>query len=138
MRDNTIMPKLQYLKPRPRKSVNNFSIRESEDQGEKVPHKEAVKYLGILLDNKLKYKIHINNQLAKAKKAFMSASKLFEAKYLCSKIKLLLPHFNQTSDFLWLPNMVEHKCKANGKNSQIRAKMPEKMPRHAKIKGIWI
>ena len=54
-----------------------------------VPHKRCVKYLGIHLDDLLRYNQHVKIQIEKAKKAFRSLHGLFYSPYLSKKAKTI-------------------------------------------------
>lgn len=62
-----------------------FTIRESLPNGQPIPHKKYLKYLGIHIDEKLKFNNHIDIQLTKARKAFLIHKRLFHSKYLHQK-----------------------------------------------------
>lgn len=91
MKCETILfrPDLLYANKNIRKHYKNFTIKESKNDGRSIPHKEYVKYLGINIDNRLKFNLHIETQLEKAKKAFLIHKKLFYSKQLHQKIKLI-------------------------------------------------
>lgn len=72
-----------------RTKCKNFAITGQKDIGEKITHKNCVKYLGVHLDDKLNFKKHIETQLTKAKNAFFKTKRLFYAKNLDKKIKIL-------------------------------------------------
>ena len=55
-----------------------------------IPHRKSVKYLGVHLDYLLRGNKHIDIQLDKAGKAFLSNGRVFHNKYLSSKAKTIL------------------------------------------------
>ncbi|CAK9816290.1 RNA-directed DNA polymerase from mobile element jockey [Anthophora plagiata] len=70
------------------KQYKNFSLIDVE-KGTKIQHKDAVKYLGILLDNRFLMNKHVELQLQKAKNTFIANAKLFYSKNLNKKVKLI-------------------------------------------------
>ena len=48
-----------------------------------------LRYLGVYLNNRLNCTSHINNQILKARKAFMAFKKLFYKKTLSSEVKII-------------------------------------------------
>lgn len=71
------------------RQYKNFEIRESVKGGERIATKMQVKYLGILLDNRLLLNKHPLQQLEKVRKVFMANANLFYLKGLNSKVKLI-------------------------------------------------
>ena len=55
-----------------------------------IPHKKVVKYLGVHIDYLLRGNKHLDIQLQKANRAFVTNSRLFYNKYLSKKAKLIL------------------------------------------------
>ena len=55
-----------------------------------IPHNKVVKYLGVHMDYVLTGNKHIDIQLEKAGKAFLSNSRIFRNKYLSAKSKTIL------------------------------------------------
>lgn len=82
-------PNLDRLPLDASKNWKNFQICDRETGGRPVPHKSAVKYLGIIIDFQLKYNEHVKTQLEKAQKAFNTAIRLFHCRYLDARIKVL-------------------------------------------------
>lgn len=82
-------PDLRYANKNLRRHYKTFSIKEFKNNGRPIPHKNYVKYLGIHIDDRLKFNNHIEKQLEKAKKAFIIHKRLFYSKYLHHKIKLI-------------------------------------------------
>ncbi|XP_076379050.1 uncharacterized protein LOC143259674 [Megalopta genalis] len=72
-----------------RKHGRKFSIHTTDRPDEQILHKDTVRYLGVFLDFKLNYCDHIQIQIKKASKAFMSHKKLFYSKYLHKSVKIL-------------------------------------------------
>lgn len=54
-----------------------------------IQHKKIVKYLGINIDERLHYGRHVEIQIEKATKTFMSLKRLFYSKFLHEEIKLI-------------------------------------------------
>lgn len=50
-----------------------------------IPHKNQVRYLGVILDERLRFNIHINIQLEKASNTFKKLHKLFYSPYTYAK-----------------------------------------------------
>ena len=71
-----------------KKNWKNFQIKDNLNNIQ-VPHKRCVKYLGIHLDDLLRYNQHVNIQIEKAKKAFRSLHGLFYSPYLSKKAKTI-------------------------------------------------
>lgn len=82
-------PNLAYANKNVRKCYKTFKIKENKHSERFIPHKKHVKYLGIYLDDKLKFNNHIENQLLKARKAFLTHKRLFYSKHLHRKIKII-------------------------------------------------
>lgn len=82
-------PNLNLLPLDATKNWKNFQIFDSEAGGGPVPHKSAVRYLGINIDFQLKYNDHVKIQLVKAQKAFNSAIRLFHCHHLNTRVKVL-------------------------------------------------
>lgn len=82
-------PSLAYVSRDVRKNYKTFAVRESRDSENIIPHKKCVRYLGIYIDQKLKYNIHVETQLNKARRTFLMNKRLFYSKYLHYKIKLI-------------------------------------------------
>lgn len=72
-----------------RKHYKTFHLKENKNSELKIPHRNVVKYLGVYVDDRLKYNIHVENQLVKARKAFQIHKRLFYSKALISKIKII-------------------------------------------------
>lgn len=66
-----------------------FAIKECKGSDNLIPHKKCVKYLGIYIDETLKYNIHVETQLSKARSTFLMNKRLFYSKYLHPKIELI-------------------------------------------------
>lgn len=69
-----------------KKNWKSFGIK---NQGEAIKNVTSVRYLGIEIDNLLKYSTHVKNQLTKARNAFAELKSLFFSKQLEPKIKVL-------------------------------------------------
>lgn len=82
-------PNLNYANNNIRQHYKTFAIKESKDSEIIILHKECVRYLGIYIDKKLKFNVHIDTQIAKARRAFLMYIRLFYSKYLHKKIKLI-------------------------------------------------
>lgn len=54
-----------------------------------MPSREIVKYLGVNLDAQLKYTIHVDVALEKAKKSFFSLKRLFYSTFIEPRVKVL-------------------------------------------------
>ncbi|OXU19100.1 hypothetical protein TSAR_009319 [Trichomalopsis sarcophagae] len=54
-----------------------------------IPHKNHVRYLSVILDERLRFNIHINAQLEKASNTCKKLHKLFYSPYLCKKTKVM-------------------------------------------------
>lgn len=82
---------LQYANSNVKKNYKTFKIESSRNNTEAkiIPHKNIVKYLGINLDERLHYRMHIDIQLKKAVQIFMGLKKLFYSKYLHPEVKLI-------------------------------------------------
>lgn len=82
-------PGLGYANRNIRKNYKTFAIKENKNDGQLIQHKNCVKYLGLHLDEKLKYNNHTDKQLAKARTAFFLHKRLFYSRYLHKKIKII-------------------------------------------------
>jgi len=71
------------------KHYKKFQLKGSAFSNEIIPHKKIVKYLGVFLDERLLFGQHIETQLCKARKTFISYGKLFYSKILNNKVKLI-------------------------------------------------
>ena len=60
----------------------------STENGTAIPHKRMVRYLGIQLNDRLNYSKHINNQIIKAKQAFIISKGIFYNQNINKKVKL--------------------------------------------------
>lgn len=91
MKCETILfkPNLAYANKNVRKYYKNFAIKENKHSDRFIPHKSSVKYLGIYIDDRLKYNNHIDKQLLKARRTFLAHKRLFYSKHLHCKIKLI-------------------------------------------------
>lgn len=67
----------------------NFNISIGENNEIKLLHKKTVKYLGILVDDRLRFRDHITNSVEKARKTFFSLKGLFYSRYLEARVKVL-------------------------------------------------
>lgn len=67
----------------------NFMLKDEITGNNAIKHKKIVRYLGIQLDERLLFDKHIELQLTKAKKTFISLGKLFYSKFLNSKVKII-------------------------------------------------
>jgi len=83
-----------------------FKLKENAIGNKEIQRKTSVRYLGILLDERLLFNSHIETQLNKAKKVFISHRRLFYSKILNSKVKLMLSITNKTDYNVWLSNLV--------------------------------
>lgn len=77
---------LVYANKNIRRNYKTFCIK---DGNEVIPHKDCVRYLGVYLDEKIKFNKHIETQLMKAKRAFFQHKRLFYSKILNAKIKII-------------------------------------------------
>lgn len=82
-------PKLKLACVDVRRNWRKFKIKEAGPNGREIPHKAAVKYLGITIDENVNFNKHVTTQLQKAKKAFKVCSRLFYNKNLCTRVKTL-------------------------------------------------
>jgi len=84
-------PSLGYANRNVRKNYKSFRIESSpkNNAAQRLPHKNMVRYLGINLDERLHYKIHIVKQLKKATQIFTQLKRLFYSKYLHPEIKII-------------------------------------------------
>ncbi|KAL7289421.1 hypothetical protein TKK_0016554 [Trichogramma kaykai] len=71
-----------------RRHWRDFHIMDIE-LNTRVPHKRAVKYLGVVMDDMLKFDQHINNQTHKANTTYMLLRALFCNTHLCKKSKII-------------------------------------------------
>lgn len=67
----------------------HINIYDNSNNKTEIPHKNSVKYLGVMIDSLLRMTIHPDTQLVKARKAFLANSKLFYNKYLSKKAKVI-------------------------------------------------
>lgn len=81
-------PQLSHASRSIRSNYKNFKIKENENNDTFINHKTIVKYLGINIDDKLKYTQHLTIQLQKAMAAWLKLKRLFYNKYLHPKIKI--------------------------------------------------
>ncbi|OXU20682.1 hypothetical protein TSAR_012602 [Trichomalopsis sarcophagae] len=73
------------------RSCKQFQLIDVENDEEiKIPHKPHVRYLGIILDERLRFNVHVNTQLSKATNTFKKLHNLFYSPYLCSRTKYYL------------------------------------------------
>lgn len=80
---------LDYANKNVRKNYKTFAIIGNKERNEIMPHRTCVKYLGVNIDEKLKFNTHIETQLNKAKKIFFKFKRLFYSKILNEKIKII-------------------------------------------------
>lgn len=82
---------LQNANSNVRKYYKSFKIESAHacEDRKIVPHRKQVKYLGVILDERLHYKAHISIQLKKALQAYMSLKRLFFSKQLQPEVKLI-------------------------------------------------
>lgn len=71
-----------------RSQYKHFSLRSEEDVIKNIENKNAVRYLGLLIDERFLFNKHIETRIKKAKSAFMANARLFYSKKLHSKVKL--------------------------------------------------
>ena len=71
------------------KNWKDFSIYDNIEKTIKIPHKNTVKYLGVYLDELLRFNIHINNQLKKAVGTYKGLHRLFYSKKLAARAKVI-------------------------------------------------
>lgn len=60
----------------------DFYIKENVNSDIIITHKKCIKYLGVILDEKLYFTSHIKEQIKKARAAYFKAISLFQSKYL--------------------------------------------------------
>ena len=82
-------PKTSKIGSIEREHCKKFQLKEKANEGDLIPHKNCVKYLGVNIDDKLNYKQHIEIQLSKASKAFWKTKRLFYSRHLNTKVKIL-------------------------------------------------
>lgn len=70
-----------------KKNWKHFKLKTADDTI--IASTKKVKYLGIVLNFNLNYKIHVTNQIEKARKAFSIAKNLFHSKALLPRVKVL-------------------------------------------------
>ena len=128
-------PKTSKIGSIEREHCKKFHLKEKANEGDLIPHKNCVKYLGVNIDEKLNYKQHIEIQLSKASKALWKTKKivLLQTSQQQSK-NHVLPNANKTHYNLRLSNMVQHTSFINGKNSHIRKNMHQSLPEHLQIR----
>ncbi|XP_014474872.1 PREDICTED: RNA-directed DNA polymerase from mobile element jockey-like [Dinoponera quadriceps] len=71
-----------------KKHYKNFNIIGNVNDKTVIPHKKTVKYLGIQLDERLHLNQHVELQLEKAKRTFISLGNLFYARNLNRRVKI--------------------------------------------------
>ena len=71
------------------KNWRKFSIKDIDNETTIVPHKRTVKYLGVHIDDLLRFNQHIDKQTEKAKKAFKGLHNLFYSPHLDQKAKII-------------------------------------------------
>ena len=71
-----------------RKNWRKFEIKDTSNDIA-IPHKRVVKYLGVHLDDRLKYNEHLKIQISKAKDIFNKLHRLFYSKHLSNKAKII-------------------------------------------------
>lgn len=71
------------------KYSRDFKILTEPDGNNYLENKTVVKYLGIHLDQRLKFSNHVKVQLEKARKAYLCNASLFHSKQLDNKAKLV-------------------------------------------------
>lgn len=71
-----------------RRYWKSFGIKSPND-GQNVPNRDVVKYLGIQLDKFLYFNYHVNTQIPKARRAFFKHKTLFYSKHIASNTKIL-------------------------------------------------
>jgi hypothetical protein len=82
-------PKSSEMSSIEREHCKNFQLQDKANKGELIPHKNCVKYLGVNLDDKLKFRQHIEIQLSKANKAFWKTKRLFYSRHLNTQVNIL-------------------------------------------------
>ena len=82
-------PKTSKIGSIERVHCKKFQLKEKVNEGDLIPQKNFIKYLGVNIDDKLNYKQHIEIQLSKASKAFWKTKRLFYSRHLNSKVKIL-------------------------------------------------
>lgn len=82
-------PLLEKLSKKFRKNWKDFEISANDTDEGIINHKRVVKYLGIFIDDRLKYLNHINISLEKAKNAFFKYKNIFYSSKLNHKVKLI-------------------------------------------------
>ena len=89
-----------------------------------IPHKREVKYLGIILDDRLLFNKHLDHKLAKANKAFIALKGLFCNAHIdprlkilsyCTLIRPIITYgcsiwFNQSASAMEAVRIFERKC----------------------------
>ena len=68
---------------------NKFEIKDFGSETTAIPHRRSVKYLGVNLDDLLRFNSHTYVQLDKAKKTFKHLHKLFYSRYLETRAKVI-------------------------------------------------
>ena len=63
------------------KQDKNWKKRPITFEGQEIPFKKEVKYLGVILDSKLLWTSHVNHKLGKAKRHLMTFHRAISKKY---------------------------------------------------------
>lgn len=77
------------LREGPSHFVRNWKRFAVAIYGTPLPSADAVRYLGIHIDNKFNFNKHASNQLIKAKKVIHALSRIFFSRYISHKVKLI-------------------------------------------------
>ena len=84
-----IRPRINDLNKKYRKVWRDFNIKPIPNNDLQLEHNSTVKYLGIHLNELLKYNNHINIAINRAKKAYFNAKSLFHSAHLNPKVKVV-------------------------------------------------
>ena len=82
-------PRINAFNKKYRKVWRDFKIKPIPNNDLQLEHNSTVKYLGIHLNELLKYNNHINIAIHRAKKAYFNAKSLFHSAHLNLKVKVV-------------------------------------------------
>ncbi len=81
---------MEKFKKSEKNGLNDFriKIKRPGEEPHSIPHKNQVKYLGVILDSRLRLTSHPRTQLEKARRAFAALGNLFSTATLTQKPNL--------------------------------------------------
>lgn len=85
----TLLNQLNKYRTKNKIIWRNFEISIGSRHETVLSHKKIVKYLGIFVDDKLRFTHHITNSIETARKTFFSLKGLFYSRYLDARVKVL-------------------------------------------------